>query len=208
MAEAPLAEGGDARQQWVEACRYQVRRTMVSVRVSSDAGTEEQMMVAAACRRLGARLWELTAPTAAAAPSEPEAEDSLPAAGMSTRGREEPPTSRPRLRSPGRRVPRERAHPDPVSVAGDDRRHYLLAEAEEIGAEAMAAVINHRPLLPAPMYTMVAERRGRGLACLVWEFPTEREAEAFRAGAEVAPVAAGRRRTPTPRFQGLDGHVH
>ena len=182
MAEVSATADSDVRRQWFEACRYQIRRTVASIKVSDDAGTEEQMMVAAACRRLGSRLWELTAPTTAAAPSEPEAEDSLPAAGMIARGLEEPPTSRPRLRSPGRRVPRDPTGPGSVSTAGGDNRHYVLAEAEEIGAEAMAAVINHRPVLPVPMRTMVAERRGRGIACLVWEFPTEREAQAFRAG--------------------------
>ena len=160
-------------------------------------------MVGAACRRLGPRLWELTAPTTVAVPAEPEAEDSLPTAGMLARSLEEPLASRPRLRTLGRRVPRNQATAGPASTAVDDSRPHLLAEAEEIGAEVMAAVLCHRPQLPAPMHTMVAEHRGRGIGCLVWDFGTEREAQAFRAGvlqtaSTLHPTSRGGQGSATP----------
>jgi len=220
------AKGGEPRRSWIEACQYQVQRCTINIRVSDEAGAEVQTMVAAACRRLGSRLWELTAPPSS---TEPEGEASLPSAGMEARGSEGPPTSRPRLRPPGRRMPRGSVLTEltegaltlaapgaallctPLHVGGTEgpptsrpplrspvlqaaateelnsfarldaafgNSGFILVEAQEIGAEVLAAVLRHRPRVPAPVATLVSGC----LACLAWDFATELEAQSFRAG--------------------------
>lgn len=113
-----------------------------------------------------------------------------PPAHLLARGRqlEEPPTSRPRLRSPEHAtLLRHGMSAGGVGGSGETRPA-ILVDPEEIGTQVMSAVVTHQPRVPLPVHTMVMPRRGHGVAGLFWEFNTEQEAFAFRAG--VLRVAA------------------
>lgn len=105
----------------------------------------------------------------------------------------EPPAQRPRLRSPGRRVPRDELSlgeaAGPEATRGPDWEP--LAAAEQLGMDVMTTLLVGRPTLAAPTSTLVMPRRGRGVGALVWDFETELEAQSFRAGVLSAVARLG-----------------
>ena len=181
----------------------------VRILVGSESGPQGQRMVSAACRRLGPRLSELTVgslPTAATLepvsspagtavsddgltqigphtflelPPSHRGSSDAPAAATSTGA---PAASTPRLRSPGRRAPRILYLVSTMRGAGVAARPAEELEAEGIGTRAMVAIYGHRPRIPLPERTMVAPYRQRTVGCLVWEFRTPQEGQAFRRG--------------------------
>ena len=95
----------------------------------------------------------------------------------------EPPTQRPRLRSPGRRVPRR--------VLGSE----LLAAAERLGTDVMTTLLVRRPPLVPPTSTLVAAGGESGPLC-----GTSRPSWRRSASGQVSwrrPLARGGQRLPS-----------
>ena len=169
----------------VEAGRYQVLGCDVAIVIGGEGGVVAQQSLLRICREFGRRLVERAEASVPPITYEFEAEGTL--AAVEPR---EPPTSRPRLRSPERRGPRM-AHGSVPAQAGARRSEPAdtrgaepegLEDPEEIGAAVMGAIIELRPRVPLPTETMVGAQRNQGLAGLYWRFESEQAAFAFRAG--------------------------
>ena len=180
----------------IEAGRYQIYGCEVTISIGGEGGRASQQALANWCRGLGRRLVEVTAALAAPTVYEPEAEDSLTEGSVPVRGEPagEPPTSRPRLRSPDRRLPRSRGSSEAGARGSGSTEPVSTESPEELGAAVMATIMDHRPHLAVPAYTLVRPHRGEGVAFLGWRFEPEQSAEAFRAG--VLRSAGASRATP------------